>query len=100
MRAKPSKLLKLKLFELSKNRSKKATLKEMIIQVVGTKPKPLRLSKKFLIVAIDRKSTRLNSSHTVISYAVFCLKKKKKQKIKQMTKNPLNNTKTQCDQST
>src|SRR5947207_11623224 len=28
----------------------------------------------------DRKSTRLNSSHTVISYAVFCLKKKKKEK--------------------
>src|SRR5436190_20559427 len=27
---------------------------------------------------LDRKSTRLNSSHTVISYAVFCLKKKKK----------------------
>src|SRR2546426_2336564 len=32
----------------------------------------------------DRKSTRLNSSHLVISYAVFCLKKKKKKKhIKQ-----------------
>src|SRR5260221_10013904 len=30
----------------------------------------------------DRKSTRLNSSHTVISYAVFCLKKKKKIKIR------------------
>src|SRR5947209_14633007 len=29
---------------------------------------------------IDRKSTRLNSSHANISYAVFCLKKKKKQK--------------------
>src|SRR5256885_13257505 len=29
----------------------------------------------------DRKSTRLNSSHLVISYAVFCLKKKKKKKI-------------------
>src|SRR2546426_1749070 len=29
---------------------------------------------------IDRKSTRLNSSHLVISYAVFCLKKKKKNK--------------------
>src|SRR5256885_5821948 len=29
-----------------------------------------------LSVAIDRKSTRLNSSHLVISYAVFCLKKK------------------------
>src|SRR2546422_5732133 len=30
----------------------------------------------------DRKSTRLNSSHGYISYAVFCLKKKKKNKIK------------------
>src|SRR5438034_5794330 len=30
--------------------------------------------------ARDRKSTRLNSSHTVISYAVFCLKKKKQKK--------------------
>src|SRR5256885_15634418 len=29
---------------------------------------------------VDRKSTRLNSSHLVISYAVFCLKKKKKKK--------------------
>src|SRR5436190_22055838 len=31
------------------------------------------------IGVLDRKSTRLNSSHTVISYAVFCLKKKNKQ---------------------
>src|SRR2546426_2157045 len=30
----------------------------------------------------DRKSTRLNSSHLVISYAVFCLKKKKKDKVR------------------
>src|SRR5438445_3834044 len=30
---------------------------------------------------LDRKSTRLNSSHANISYAVFCLKKKKKQEI-------------------
>src|SRR5438094_7031984 len=29
---------------------------------------------------VDRKSTRLNSSHRTISYAVFCLKKKKKKK--------------------
>src|SRR5258708_17744575 len=29
-------------------------------------------------LALDRKSTRLNSSHQIISYAVFCLKKKKK----------------------
>src|SRR2546426_6838584 len=32
---------------------------------------------------IDRKSTRLNSSHLVISYAVFCLKKKKKRQADQ-----------------
>src|SRR5688572_2360545 len=31
-------------------------------------------------IRIDRKSTRLNSSHSQISYAVFCLKKKKKKK--------------------
>src|SRR5205085_11208237 len=39
-------------------------------------------------VAEDRKSTRLNSSHSQISYAVFCLKKKKKNKTK--------NKKAQC----
>src|SRR5947207_7569534 len=32
---------------------------------------------RHLLPAQDRKSTRLNSSHTVISYAVFCLKKKR-----------------------
>src|SRR5437588_5640936 len=36
---------------------------------------------------IDRKSTRLNFSHTVISYAVFCLKKKKKKKKKGKNNN-------------
>src|SRR2546430_6367999 len=40
----------------------------------------------------DRKSTRLNSSHSQISYAVFCLKKKKKQKynlsLPQLTLTP------------
>src|SRR5215467_8770295 len=34
----------------------------------------------------DRKSTRLNSSHLVISYAVFCLKKKKKNKKRNLIK--------------
>src|SRR2546426_7761614 len=34
-------------------------------------------SRRHTAHAIDRKSTRLNSSHLVISYAVFCLKKKK-----------------------
>src|ERR1039458_10729893 len=33
-----------------------------------------------VVVLTDRKSTRLNSSHLGISYAVFCLKKKKKKK--------------------
>src|SRR5699024_11886748 len=32
----------------------------------------------FRIITADRKSTRLNSSHVSISYAVFCLKKKKR----------------------
>src|SRR5438034_5321649 len=42
----------------------------------------IAISGRELIIKKDRKSTRLNSSHTVISYAVFCLKKKKnKQKI-------------------
>src|SRR5256885_8249116 len=36
----------------------------------------------------DRKSTRLNSSHLVISYAVFCLKKKKNQKPLVHTHSP------------
>src|SRR2546430_13734693 len=39
--------------------------------------------------APDRKSTRLNSSHSQISYAVFCLKKKKR---------PFNNTSNPCNQ--
>src|SRR5258708_22014127 len=34
----------------------------------------------------DRKSTRLNSSHQIISYAVFCLKKKKKKQMKKLYK--------------
>src|ERR1022692_3458054 len=39
----------------------------------------------------DRKSTRLNSSHLVISYAVFCLKKKKKKKIQKEFKKTRTN---------
>src|SRR5688572_31528347 len=37
----------------------------------------------------DRKSTRLNSSHSQISYAVFCLKKKKKKKKKKCQINKI-----------
>src|SRR5947209_10328005 len=38
------------------------------------------------IASRDRKSTRLNSSHANISYAVFCLKKKKKNQLEQTRK--------------
>jgi len=38
---------------------------------------PLLHASLGLLVLLDRKSTRLNSSHLVISYAVFCLKKKR-----------------------
>src|SRR3712207_7197685 len=47
-----------------------------------TKPQAYPLSfgvaRSFVAERLDRKSTRLNSSHANISYAVFCLKKKKK----------------------
>src|SRR2546429_7273673 len=52
-----------------------------------TADKLLRVAERCLqlripaIALLDRKSTRLNSSHGYISYAVFCLKKKKKQNI-------------------
>src|SRR5688572_32301874 len=44
----------------------------------GTVVRPAKLG----VLRQDRKSTRLNSSHSQISYAVFCLKKKKKKKTK------------------
>src|SRR5207245_7970058 len=49
---------------------------------------------KPVIFSRDRKSTRLNSSHGSISYAVFCLKKKKKQKNKEIIVNKQSNTYT------
>src|SRR5690554_7037831 len=45
----------------------------------STPPAPAR--KKYRVRMIDRKSTRLNSSHVRISYAVFCLKKKSQQHV-------------------
>src|SRR5207253_10660031 len=47
-----------------------------IIDIVKT----LRALNASSVLTIDRKSTRLNSSHVAISYAVFCLKKKKEKK--------------------
>src|SRR5437867_6367911 len=45
---------------------------------------------------LDRKSTRLNSSHRTISYAVFCLKKKKKQKKQRKTEYSIYTTNELC----
>src|SRR2546429_6261998 len=47
--------------------------------IIGTLPRSLQVGGRTGIIerAQDRKSTRLNSSHGYISYAVFCLKKKK-----------------------
>src|SRR3712207_8148494 len=63
------------------------TLQELANSLDGTGPEAVMASSVFTVgrnrVAFgeidgDRKSTRLNSSHANISYAVFCLKKKKK----------------------
>src|SRR5882672_11944838 len=51
------------------------TLCDRVVKVMGEGRVPITLGGDHSL-AIDRKSTRLNSSHTVISYAVFCLKKK------------------------
>src|SRR2546426_9102121 len=54
------------------------------LESVASQPLDVRLGEQphaALRAARDRKSTRLNSSHLVISYAVFCLKKKKKKEI-------------------
>src|SRR2546421_6574746 len=48
--------------------------------LLSRKPVVLRMLHVVKDFRRDRKSTRLNSSHDQISYAVFCLKKKKKQK--------------------
>src|SRR3954465_1736225 len=45
-------------------------------------------------VSLDRKSTRLNSSHTIISYAVFCLKKKKNNSASRVTRTTANSLAT------
>src|SRR5687768_17904529 len=58
------------------------------VQAVGPRPDPvaeharLHLARRGVVAYADRKSTRLNSSHGYISYAVFCLKKKKKTVLK------------------
>src|SRR5574344_965451 len=49
--------------------------KDMFLRLIDVKGLGCKMALPML--ATDRKSTRLNSSHQIISYAVFCLKKKK-----------------------
>src|SRR5207244_9770223 len=56
-------------------REGKSTDREVLIgRVIDRACRPLFPSNYFNQVQVDRKSTRLNSSHQIISYAVFCLK--------------------------
>src|SRR5947207_10348745 len=55
-----------------------AEIVDLLVDAVDLREDVLRLGG-------DRKSTRLNSSHTVISYAVFCLKKKKRKNVSLQT---------------
>src|SRR5205809_5158346 len=51
----------------------------IVYEVMFSGITPIMVIGQFLVILqLDRKSTRLNSSHGYISYAVFCLKKKKK----------------------
>src|SRR5438067_5579834 len=64
----------------------RGTSRSRVAGVLVRKSHPLRsfahaAALQRFVVSADRKSTRLNSSHVSISYAVFCLKKKKKIKI-------------------
>src|SRR2546421_9331209 len=67
----------------------RVTLNGKVVVEQGTKADPQRdeicvdgkpLKSRERLLYLDRKSTRLNSSHDQISYAVFCLKKKKRKK--------------------
>src|SRR3712207_2019317 len=62
--------------EVAKMRAGRLLWAKLVKQAGGTNPKSLSL--RTHSQTSDRKSTRLNSSHANISYAVFCLKKKKK----------------------
>src|SRR5437667_2089593 len=72
------------LFRSRTNLSNPATTIRDASQKFVRRRRPLELKKRPLSHSWvqDRKSTRLNSSHITISYAVFCLKKKKQKKKK------------------
>src|SRR2546421_817463 len=59
-------------FRMHRNEKRRARHQFFVVEIAGMNPR--RRARD-----ADRKSTRLNSSHDQISYAVFCLKKKKKE---------------------
>src|SRR5256884_3560289 len=70
------------IYTLPTRRSSDLCRSEDIVNVVGTSTCIIGITPSVRLVpgvcgVVDRKSTRLNSSHGYISYAVFCLKKKK-----------------------
>src|SRR5947209_12196686 len=56
------------------------TLRRRILVAFERAERETDPERRAALLTLDRKSTRLNSSHANISYAVFCLKKKKKKK--------------------
>src|SRR5690242_21242950 len=77
------------IYAMRKDASKKAEVARLLAGRSARFPARLEPGRWY---HLDRKSTRLNSSHMSISYAVFCLKKKKKKKKKQSRR--IYNTKT------
>src|SRR2546428_3601219 len=72
----PSRLVKCTLVEKGIEAGRISIVQDAVTQRFRRSPK---VDNVFRVVCVgDRKSTRLNSSHDQISYAVFCLKKKKK----------------------
>src|SRR2546430_4505335 len=57
-------------------------LGELVLEKFAHPIVRVHVQRELLLAGVDRKSTRLNSSHSQISYAVFCLKKKKKINIR------------------
>src|SRR2546427_4840439 len=71
------------------------------VERAADSPSRMPSSRAFNFSGRDRKSTRLNSSHSQISYAVFCLKKKKKKKENKVVgKNKLISLNQRSDRST
>src|SRR5690625_6369178 len=62
-----------------------AELCQLMIEKERLREEDLQRAQAYRELAQDRKSTRLNSSHVANSYAVFCLKKKKKCTLKDGT---------------